>query len=477
MIIKKLLSVVLILSSVTSAQYIEVKSLPVATGSQLELFPSSNRSMGGVNIGLSDSLGDLFNNPGNNYSVSANSIFVQPNIYTVSGNLGSALTLPVTYVFNRESYFGAITYAFQKFEKANLSNDFFWYPSDEKAFADRNVNNNFVFFSLGKRLSEPGLSIGMSGFWAGLKGIGGIDLLYRNNGGVKEDGYIAEIRSGVFYKKDEITFEAVALYNHFKMEHEVKSISPWFWSAPFWNIEKHLDKTDTYGIHLAYNREDKSSGITYGFISTVNYKNHPKIPNYTIMNIPRDPGNSWAFNFGLGLGYEKPGTRVGFDFIFEPILSHTWANAEEAVTTVSGNTIAAGDKTVENHFTFTNTIIRAGLEKTYGLLKLKIGLQIYTRSYELDQSDYQFKTTNGVSVSWAEYTWTWGTDIHFKYFDLMYSGHILTGAGIPGVRNNLIFIENALSTNDIIAAPSGEITKDYKTTTFHMFLISCPLNF
>ena len=39
---------------------------------------------------------------------------------------------------------------------------------------------------------------------------------------------------------------------------------------------------------------------------------HPKIPNYEIMNIPRDPGTSWSYNLGVGIARDdgQPGRHV-----------------------------------------------------------------------------------------------------------------------------------------------------------------------
>ena len=49
--------------SLVSAQFISVKSVPVATGDQFLLFPSQNMGMGGINIAVDDPLLDPFTKP------------------------------------------------------------------------------------------------------------------------------------------------------------------------------------------------------------------------------------------------------------------------------------------------------------------------------------------------------------------------------------------------------------------------------
>ncbi|NIQ59421.1 MAG: hypothetical protein GWN71_40550, partial [Gammaproteobacteria bacterium] len=45
-----------------------------------------------------------------------------------------------------------------------------------------------------------------------------------------------------------------------------------------------------------------------GVMVTVNRKTHPKLPNYVIMNIPRDPGVSTAAQVGFGVARDHEGT-------------------------------------------------------------------------------------------------------------------------------------------------------------------------
>ena len=82
---------------------------------------------------------------------------------------------------------------------------------------------------------------------------------------------------------------------------------------------------------------------------TVNRKDHPKIPTYDLTAveiavrppIPRDPGNSWAFNIGAGISYEEGPTTFAMDVVYEPAVSDTWADEVEDVV--------AADETVVTH--------------------------------------------------------------------------------------------------------------------------------
>src|SRR5581483_10234405 len=100
-----------------------------------------------------------------------------------------------------------------------------------------------------------------------------------------------------------------------------------------------------------------------GWVATANRLSHPKIPNYQIQNIPRDPGTTYGFNAGIGAARIFGNTTFGVDVIEEPMFSNTWGTAahDTAVANGAPTIIRAGDRTVDNHFTFSNSKIRIGL--------------------------------------------------------------------------------------------------------------------
>lgn len=63
MLRRVLLAFTLALPLAATAQHVPIKTVPVAEGAQFVLFPSQNRSMGGVSITLADPLHGPFVNP------------------------------------------------------------------------------------------------------------------------------------------------------------------------------------------------------------------------------------------------------------------------------------------------------------------------------------------------------------------------------------------------------------------------------
>src|SRR5205823_3086800 len=70
------------------AQLISIKTVPIAQGDQFNLFPSLNQGMGGVAIGLPDTLLDPFRNPAKGGRLSIARFFGSPMVYGVSNNAG-----------------------------------------------------------------------------------------------------------------------------------------------------------------------------------------------------------------------------------------------------------------------------------------------------------------------------------------------------------------------------------------------------
>ena len=64
--------------------------------------------------------------------------------------------------------------------------------------------------------------------------------------------------------------------------------------------EEHLDRTNIAGLHAVFLTPKTPGGWRMGYLFTANRMSHPKIPNYQLQNIPRDPGNTDAFNLGFG---------------------------------------------------------------------------------------------------------------------------------------------------------------------------------
>jgi hypothetical protein len=76
--------------------------------------------------------------------------------------------------------------------------------------------------------------------------------------------------------------------------------------------DREEDETNGVGVDLRY-RHFMEEGWTFGGQLTGDWQWHPKIPNYDIMQIPRDPGNSSAYNLGFGLAREFDDATIGID--------------------------------------------------------------------------------------------------------------------------------------------------------------------
>lgn len=477
--------ILLFLPLILGAQFISIKSLPVVTGDQFLLYPSQNIAMGGVNIALNDPWLDPFVNPAKGSRIAGGlNLFVQPTFYTVSDNLGGARTFPATLFLKKGEWFSALSVSFQQLEAANLSNSSF-FNSQPSGLADRYSTNRYAFVSLGRKLPMEGFSVGGSLFWSDLNAVGGVDLLYNQSTNINQNGDVYELRGGMLYEDDYSSFEVLGLYNNYEMLHEVTYTDRiWDEGNSVWvqekRVENNLDYTNTYGAHIAYKEKLDKEGPQIGAFATVNWKTHPKIPNYEIMNIPRDPGNTWAYNFGVGIGIENEKTRFGLDFIFEPVWSNTWANAEEEIDLGNGRKILPGQKTIENNFTFNNWIARIGINKIYPVYDFSAGLEITSRSYNLDQFDYVQQSNRSQEEAWTEYIWSWGLGLHFSRFNLKYNGRIITGSGIPSINRGWIGFDdtfrNKAAASDIIAAPAGNLDTDFKTVFTHQFVIQVPLS-
>jgi hypothetical protein len=226
-----------------------------------------------------------------------------------------------------------------------------------------------------------------------------------------------------------------------------------------------------------------ASGWRAGGILTVNRMDHPKIPNYSIMNIPRDPGHSSAFDIGFGIARSLAGSTIGVDLVYEPIWSHTWADAETAVEYRLGRTIPAGGMTIENKFRFSNATLRMGLGQDMSIggssvAGLQLGLGVRSIHYWLDQHDHVQISDRSLEERWTEYTPTWGLTLRFPELEIRYQGSMTNGTGRPGVNRGDFRLETADALavgSNILVAPSGPLTLDEVTVMTHQISVSLPI--
>jgi hypothetical protein len=478
------------------AQLISIRTVPISQEAQFNIFPSATASMGGISIAVSDALRDPFVNPAYGAKIGATRFFGSPGAYTITSNAGGGRTLPIGALSKRGAWYGGMWLALQEVDLNNQSNITpvpFACPACDSQEIDfgpsaQSKGNAYAFGMAGKDLGN-GLSLGSSFSWSRLNAIDGVDLLYSGSARIVQFGHDVDVRVGLLKEwANQRTLETMIVHNRFDTKHDV------FYLDSFWDpglqqfaqqprLEKNLDKTNTWGLHLAYEQPLSAPGWRAGAMLTANRMDHPKIPNYEIMNIPRDPGNSSAFNIGFGLGRSINNSTFGVDFIYEPIWSHTWADSETPVTAINGRVIPPGGMTIENNFRFSNAQLRMGLQQAFALgssgplASLQLGLAVHAINYTLNQQDHTQLTKRTHDESWTEWKPTWGFSLGFPELEVRYQGSALNGTGRPGVfPEGPIAVLEAAGGSNILAAPRGPLTLTEVRVMTHQISVSVPIH-
>lgn len=487
----------LALASTASAQLITLRTVPVAQSEQFDVYPSHNSGMAGVSLALHDSLLDPFGNPAKGARLRTSRLFSAPAIYDVSKQTGGGRTFPAGVMLSGGAWFGSALLALQEIDAGERFDGFFPGPLLEQdggqlfAPPEQHNGNALAAFSLGRRLGG-GVALAGSLQWSRLHAIDGVDLMYAGSQSVQQRGGNIDGRFGLL--KDGASgasYEAVIVHNRFRMRHDVNYVE-FVWDpatqspVPVFRLEENNDHTNTWGLQLAHSRPVGASPWRLGWTATVNRMSHPKIPNYEIQNLPRDPGYTTALNLGMGFSRQSGGETFGADFVFEPARSHTWAEAEAPVTTSGGAVIPAGGRTVSNRFRFRNALFRLGFNadldpaSTDRGANLQLGLIIRAVRYRLDQDNHVQGTSRSQAESWTEWTPTWGLGFGFSTFEIRYRGQVTHGTGRPGLAPGGVCFDicPAAPPRDgagILAAPSGPMTLDNVRVVMHHISLSLPL--
>jgi len=480
-------------ASPASGQLIPIKTVPVATGDQFRVYPSSRPGMGGAGLAVDDSIGDPFRNPALGFRA-PEVFFGAPVRYHVSGDNGSGNSLPLGAHLRSGSTFGSLSFALQQVSAARTDNfavrpfcDFCRFV--QEPLSRSAARNLYVFGSLGREL-DNGLAIGMSARYANLRWVSGIEHLYAGSSSIEPSGYTLDLRAGLHRKWDDgREFEALVVHNRVDMRHDVTYID-FLFARPGDPVrpplgspesvetrESNLDRTHTWGAQTRYEVPVADSPWRLATTATINLKNHPKIPNYRIQNIPRDPGQSWAFGVGFGVARELAGTTVATDVLYEPIWSNTWQEADVAVQSASGSTIPVGGRTIENDFVFSNLTIRMGVDRDWSMGDAQLGIEARSIAYTLDQVDRVQGTRRGENESWIEWTPTVSFGVAMAGLELRYFGRVTTGSGMPGVGGGRGFAttDAAAPGIDIIAAAQGPLTLADTNVWTHQVMVVIPV--
>lgn len=494
------------LVSPARAQLIPIKTIPIAQGDQFQIFPSNNLGLGGVSIALPDSLGDPFSNPATTARLRASRFFSSPTIYSVSDKAGGGRSLPFAMLARRANWYGGLALALQQVDPSRppQQGGFVAVPDAPVALPIvgpplpgpdlRAHGNQYAFGMIGRTWPGSNLSIGGSVLWTGLHALDGVDLLYSGSRRVEQTGHAIDLRAGALKEwpgeRGARSLEAIVLHNRFAATHAV------LYADEFWDpvqqqfdfqlrTDHNFDHTNTWGAQLEYRMPLAAPGWRIGWIATVNRATHPKLPNYEITNvpvIPWDPGRSYAYDLGVGLSKVLGPATFGVDAIYEPIHSYTWADAMAPTSTLGGDTIPVGGKTVENWFRFSNAVFRIGagrdidLEGSDNAIGLQFGLMVRSINHRLQQADNVELTRRSLRTGWVEWTPTWGITLRFPELELRYRGRVTKGAGRPGNQFGVVVQSPTLASGTILAAPSGPLSLIDVNTSTHQISLSLPIH-
>jgi hypothetical protein len=477
-----------------TGQNITLKTVPIPTGEQFLLFPSLRLGMGGVFIALDDPVAAPFANPARRLAAGRGRVYATPTFYGETNGSVGGRSLPISSLFAGERLHGGFAIALQQVndESRRFTPVF---EGGGRTLLDNARNNTYLFGTVGGRVGER-TSVGASVFQAELGAVDGVNLLYAQASGIAQDGALTELRLGFTHDLgEERRLEGTLTNTRLDMTHDVHYVE-WRWECdprvpaqppqPICNAptvrswdELNEDRTVTWGTNLRFSQPiDEVSRV--GFLFAASTKDHPKIPNYNIVNIPRDPGNSTVFNLGAGVSHQEGPVSAGLDVIFEPGRSHTWAFADTLTRLPSGDTLRPGEKTVDNEFSFRNASIGLGVQREGERYGFQLGLRLRQISYSLDQQNFLAERVRKTDESWMEWVPTWGALAKMGALELRYTGRFTAKGfqpiGIPffvrGVEDVAAAAEPGV---DFVVGATEPVNMPEYRVTVHRITLSMPL--
>jgi hypothetical protein len=372
-----------------------------------------------------------------------------------------------------------LSFAPQQLESASQRNVFVPLTVRRNRF----TSNLYFFGLLGHRFEKQRSAIGISAYRADLNSLHTVDLLYPNAEAIEQGGSATDIRVGYLRELGENHhLQAVLVRSHVDMEHTVTYVDriwdqrTFTWTASAPRDEFNEDNTTTLGAHIAYTRPLTDSKWRLSGVLTANAKDHPHIPNYTFMSIPRDPGNSWAFRFGGGAARVDSASTWALDFTYEPAWTSTWAVAGTQMKSVSGAIIPVGAPTVENEMVFSNSNYHFGwlhnFDKSFSLMT---GLGIRHVRYWLDQYSHVTESTREDDSSWNELTLSGGVAFNVSRASIRYVVQFRGDADMNFASEDMVFATPEMGDIDVVAAPSSPMNMRVVPVIMHQFTVSIPI--
>jgi hypothetical protein len=411
-----------------SAQNIQVKTVPILSCEQFNMIPSFRQDMGDVSIAVTDSIQDVYFNPAKNSATHSN-IFIsfkkdgwnyaqetayrQQTSFTYynseeSSSSASLLSIPIGCYFTGKSVYGGGLVALQQVSNTSSSKENF-----------RAANFPMTLFT-GIRLPGLDLKVGAGVSHVALNGIDGVYLLYPNATRLHQHGKADQYRIGL--SKNFGTQNLCSLLGMRYLYRLSQSTSD----------VNNKDENEGWVVQTDYIRTLTESWSVGGML-IADWRYHPKIPEYPLASIPRDPGHTQAMEFGIGCKWQNDSAVLGVDVIYEPIDVKTWADAAAEFKNWDGQIYGKGDKTMRNDYHFRNRLIRSGAQFAVSRkVVLRTGAQFRIYEYDYYQNDFlnHMETTGKPQRKWTETTWTGGMTVHLHHVNLNYSVRLLSGTGL-----------------------------------------------
>ncbi len=466
-----------------SAQIIPIRTVPVASGDQFLMLPSSTLAMGGVRVAVDDSVGAGWTNPAQGVMAAETLLFSSPTFYSISGDEGGGRTFPVGGVLAGARWFAGAALSLQQIDNPSPQH-VAWSQSfgGPQRLTDESARNLYASGYIGRRIG--GLwSVGIGLSASQLHAIDGADILYDGAERIEQSGGAQDVRVGLYRDGPTDRVSLLLVHSRLSMEHRV-SYTGWAYDPtallvlPDEQVEKNEEETRTWGAQLGWSRDLAAPGWRLGAAATVNRKTHPKIPDYDLQSLPRDPGTTWAYEGAVGIARAAGPTTFGMDVAFQPIWSKTWQEADAVDVVASGGAVREGEHSVDNDFLFTNVMMRAGISHRLTRATLQAGLEARSYSYQLTQVDYVRATDREQNESWMEWTPSVGVLFAFASFDVWYVGRLTAGTGRPGLDSSAVPTPTVLDTTsggDFLVAPQGPLTLLNATVTTHQIAIRVPV--
>ncbi|MFC1481976.1 hypothetical protein ACFL6E_07005 [Candidatus Neomarinimicrobiota bacterium] len=467
----------IMLPGIVISQTIDVKTMPLISTSQFNLAPAYNGGLGGISIALDDPLADGFVNPARLSAVENNLFFGGPYRDSwsqadrgwwsteqqgsmVQGSYGGFILHHSPKSMGLKISIMAASSMEQLRHRSHVRQ--YWNPEtgEPNGPMQTSVMNWPMSAGVAAFYPQRNISIGFGIDRVNLRGIDGLALFYPGAVELRQNGALTNYRLGLSWIQPRDGRLDILLFhkNYHLNQHAVYE----------WDPDIHNKDGERSWLAQVKGKLPSEDPVRLAVELTGQYKWHPKIPDYPSpeIRIPRDPGNTKAVRFGLGISNHQ-GKRLttAIDWAMEVIDSKTWGDTTAPVVVSDTKTIKAGDPLFSNDYFITSATIKLGAEY---VLNSQIRIQggWAAKQFSLDYYHEDFVTGEQITATpqdwWIERNLTAGLVADFGQLEAIYQFSRHTGTGMPyanttwwGWRFGGVFDMATASAGDILVPPTG----------------------